>query len=42
MAVPHDTRIQSAVNAFEEANARMVQLLEALSDDVEPIWASIA
>ena len=33
MAVPHDTRIQSAVNAFEEANARMVQLLEGLSDD---------
>jgi len=33
MAVPHDTRIQSAVNTFEEANARMVKLLEALSDD---------
>ena len=33
MAVPHETRIRSAVNAFEDANARMVQLLEGLSDD---------
>ena len=24
MAAAHDTRIQSAVNVFEEANARMV------------------
>lgn len=33
MAVSHENRIHSAVNTFEEANARMVQLLEALSDE---------
>jgi hypothetical protein len=33
MAAAHDTRIQSAVNMFEEANTRMVALLEALSDE---------
>jgi hypothetical protein len=33
MAAAHDTRIQSAVNTFEAANARMVALLEALSDE---------
>jgi hypothetical protein len=33
MAAAHDTRIQSAVNVFEEANARMVALLESLSDE---------
>jgi hypothetical protein len=34
MAAAHETRIQSAVNKFEEANARMVALLEALSDEL--------
>jgi len=33
MAATHEHRIQSAVNVFEEANARMVRLLEGLSDD---------
>ena len=33
MAAPHETRIQSAVNRFEETNAKMVALLEALSDE---------
>jgi hypothetical protein len=33
MAAAHETRIQSAVNMFEEANARMVALLESLSDE---------
>ena len=33
MPAPHETRIQSAVNMFEEANARMVALLESLSDE---------
>jgi hypothetical protein len=33
VAVSHENRIHSAVNTFEEANARMVRLLEALSDE---------
>ena len=33
MPAAHETRIQSAVNVFEEANARMVALLESLSDE---------
>jgi hypothetical protein len=33
MPAPHETRIQTAVNRFEEATARMVAMLEALSDD---------
>lgn len=33
MANSHETRIHNAVNAFEEANASMVRLLEALNDE---------
>jgi hypothetical protein len=33
MANPHEKRIHNAVNAFEEANASMVRLLEALNDE---------
>lgn len=33
MPVPHEKRIQNAISRFEEANARMVRLLEALSDE---------
>lgn len=33
MPVTHENRIQNAINVFEEANGRMVRLLEGLSDD---------
>ena len=33
MANSHEARIHNAVNAFEEANASMVRLLEALNDE---------